>query len=153
MLKHQLWMTEEYERPRVDTVEQWNIVNTTGDAHPIHLHLVQFQLLNRQKFDVNGYLAATPEDAGLPGTVGEGPRPAPSADAFARGGAKAPKGHELGWMDTVIAYPGDITRIMVPFGAVAGSPLGISYTGQYVWHCHILEHEDNEMMLPYEVMP
>jgi FtsP/CotA-like multicopper oxidase with cupredoxin domain len=67
---------------------------------------------------------------------------------------KPPDANEMGWKDTVRANPGEITRIMVPFGADVGSrvPMGISFTGDYVWHCHILEHEDNEMMLPYRVV-
>jgi len=144
--------TEYIERPVVDTVEQWNIINTTGDTHPIHLHLVQFQLLGRQRFDVDAFLDAYyPED---PEAAGSGPWPAPSADAFTRGSMKDPDPNEAGWKDTVRANPGEITRIRVPFGgaAAAGVPFGQSFTGDYVFHCHILEHEDNEMMLPYKVV-
>lgn len=146
--------TDQIERPMVDTVEQWNIINATGDTHPIHLHLVQFQLHGRQKFDVDGYLEASyPE---LPEEEGAliGPWPAPSADTFTRGGLKLPDPNERGWKDTVRANPGEITRIRVPFGAAAaaGVPFGNSFTGEYVYHCHILEHEDNEMMQRYEIV-
>jgi len=67
---------------------------------------------------------------------------------------KRPDPNEAGWKDTVRVNPGEITRILVPFGANAapGVPFGNSFTGEYVWHCHILEHEDNEMMLRYEVV-
>jgi FtsP/CotA-like multicopper oxidase with cupredoxin domain len=84
---------------------------------------------------------------------GQGPRNQ-SADEFTVGRMKPPDANEMGWKDTVRANPGEITRIMVPFGADVGSrvPMGISFTGDYVWHCHILEHEDNEMMLPYRVV-
>ena len=70
------------------------------------------------------------------------------------GAMKRPDPNERGWKDTVRANPGEITRILVPFGADAASgvPFGNSFTGDYVWHCHILEHEDNEMMLRYEVI-
>lgn len=147
--------TEHIEAPVVDTVEQWNIINTTGDTHPIHLHLVQFQLLGRQKFNVNGFLEANYPESEDPATAGSGPWPAPSADAFTRGSLKGPDPNETGWKDTVRANPGEITRIRVPFGAAAaaGVPFGNSFTGDYVFHCHILEHEDNEMMLPYRVVP
>lgn len=146
--------TNHIEMPAVDTVEQWNIINTTGDTHPIHLHLVQFQLLGRQKFDVNGFMAVNYPELPDPEAAGVGPWPAPSADAFSRGSLRGPDPNETGWKDTVRANPGEITRLLVPFGAAAaaGVPFGNSFTGEYVFHCHILEHEDNEMMLRYQVV-
>lgn len=151
LLNNLEWTTNQIEMPVVDTVEQWNIINTTGDTHPIHLHLVQFQLLGRQKFRADAYLeAAYPEiDDGV-----RGPHPAPSAEGFTYGMMKGPDPNERGWKDTVRANPGEITRILVPFGANAapGVPFGNSFVGNYVWHCHILEHEDNEMMLEYEIV-
>ena len=90
--------------------------------------------------------------------MGTGPFPVPSADALALGVLKAPDANEAGWKDTVQANPGEITRILVPFGAqvpgipAGGIPFGQSFTGSYVWHCHILDHEDNEMMQKYEVV-
>ena len=88
----------------------------------------------------------------------QGPWPAPSADPFTRGGPKKPERNEAGWKDTVVAMPGEITRIVVPFSGAAGGPYPLPagaqpFTGEYVWHCHILEHEDQEMMLPYTVLP
>lgn len=154
LLNNLPFKSERIETPTVDTVEQWNIINTTGDTHPIHLHLVQFQLTGRQKFNVAGFLAANypllPDPAGME----TGPWPAPSADAYAYGAGMPPAQNERGWKDTVRANPGEITRIMVPFGAKAapGVPFGNSFKGEYVWHCHILEHEDNEMMLKYRVV-
>jgi FtsP/CotA-like multicopper oxidase with cupredoxin domain len=131
-----------------DTLEQWNLINTTADAHPIHLHFTQFQVLNRQPFDVAAYFAAS--YGTQPVTPNSGSHPAPAVDAFLRSGTRTPPANERGWKDTVIAMPGEVTRILVPFGgnAVPGSPLAIqsSHTGEYVWHCHILEHEDNDMM-------
>ena len=154
LLNNLPWHTTQLETPQVDTVEQWNIVNTTGDTHPIHLHLVQFQLLGRQKFNVPAYLEASYPLLPDPAGGEEGPHPAPSADAFVRGAMRRPDANERGWKDTVRANPGEITRILVPFGAGAaqGLAIGRSFTGEYVWHCHILEHEDNEMMLPYRVV-
>ena len=143
--------TAEIETPLVDTVEQWNIINTTGDTHPIHIHLVQFQILSRQRFKSGSYLEAY---YGELEDDSNGPYPAPSADSFRFGTARPADPNERGWKDTVRANPGEITSILVPFGANAapGVPFGNSFTGDYVWHCHILEHEDNEMMLPYRVM-
>jgi spore coat protein A, manganese oxidase len=153
MLNNLPFTTNQIESPVVDTVELWNIINTTGDLHPIHLHLLQFQILGRQKYDAAGYAAANYPN--LNNTAGTGPFPAPSADGFARGAMRPADLNERGWKDTVQTYPGEITRIVVPFGANAapGVPFGKSFTGDYVWHCHILEHEDNEMMLPYRVVP
>ncbi len=155
LLNNLPWTTTQIETPQVDTVEQWNIINTTGDTHPIHLHLVQFQLAERQKFDADAYLAAAYPMLMDSEHADHGPHPPPSAEAYTRGAPKGPRPNEAGWKDTVRANPGEITRLLVPFGAQAapGVPFGQSFTGEYVWHCHILEHEDNEMMLPYEVLP
>jgi ATP synthase F1 gamma subunit len=93
-----------------------------------------------------------------PATVGTGKRPYPSADRYASGPALAPAANERGWKDTIQAHPGMVTRILVPFGphAAPGTPFGTGidtpFTGGYVWHCHIIDHEDNEMMRPYEVV-
>jgi spore coat protein A, manganese oxidase len=104
-------------------VEIWNLINPTDDAHPIHLHLVRFQILDRRRFDKFDF-----QMRGKLRFIGD---------------AMAPEPNEAGWKDTVRANPGVVTRIIVRFEG---------YTGRYVWHCHILEHEDNEMMRPYEVV-
>ncbi|GAB1541261.1 multicopper oxidase [Scytonema sp. NUACC21] len=151
------------ERPKVDTVEQWNIINLQPVAHPMHLHLVFFQILNRQKIDttqyMKAYLATGPRTVlthHAPGgpTVPAG-YPPPDPTPFAIGPARPPAPNEAGWKDTVLVQPGEVTRLIVPFGAQAAEnlPFGNSFTGRYVWHCHMLEHEDNEMMLPFEVIP
>jgi spore coat protein A, manganese oxidase len=154
LLNNLMWETQQIEKPVVDTVERWNIINTTGDTHPIHLHLVMFQILGRQKFRVGQYLDTFYPEIADPDTAGMGPHPAPSADDFLYARPKPADAYESGWKDTVKANPGEVTSILVPFGANAapGVPFGNSFTGDYVWHCHILEHEDNEMMLPYEVV-
>ncbi|MFP4600089.1 MAG: multicopper oxidase domain-containing protein [Persicimonas sp.] len=117
------WEAETTELPELGTVEIWELLNLTEDVHPIHLHLVMFQLLDRQPFDVDEYL-----DSGEIITTGPPIQPEP---------------FEEGWHDTVHANPGEITRIIAPFE---------SYTGRYVWHCHILEHEDHEMMRTFRVI-
>jgi FtsP/CotA-like multicopper oxidase with cupredoxin domain len=102
------------ENPKVGDIEAWSIYNFTEDAHPIHLHLVRFQVVSRGP--IQDYLIA----------AGTGVEP-----------------WETGFKDTVIAYPGQITTVKAKF----------DIAGLYVWHCHILEHEDNEMMRPYVVSP
>ena len=107
----------------LNTTEIWEIVNLTEDTHPIHLHLVRFQLLDRARFDVFGFQE--------------------NGDLKLLGRRLAPDANEMGWKDTVRCEKGHVTRIIVPFHG---------YAGRYVWHCHLLEHEDNEMMRPYEIV-
>jgi spore coat protein A, manganese oxidase len=161
LLNNRHWDTDEIERPSVGTVEQWNLINLTMDTHPIHLHLVQFQILNRQSFDAARYLwDVYGTDMLHHHLVGTGAMPYPSPDGYLKGKPITPDTYEGGWKDTIQAHPGMVTRILVPFGpnAAPGVPFGQNHranpiTGRYVWHCHILDHEDNEMMLPYEVVP
>ncbi|BCS54376.1 multicopper oxidase domain-containing protein [Geobacter sp. SVR] len=110
-----LWAEPVTEAPLLNAVEEWQIFNTTVDAHPIHLHLVRFLVLDRQDFD-----PVTFAPLGSPTPVNP---------------------NEEGYKDTVVAMPGQITRIKAKF----------DIPGEYVWHCHIVEHEDNEMMRPYIV--
>jgi spore coat protein A len=133
-----------------DTLEEWELINTTVDAHPIHLHFTQFQVLNRQRFDVGKYLAATGYVDPGTGLVTPGQGGSVPVTPFLIGHPTGAPANERGWKDTVVSMPGEVTRIRVPFGAGAagGAPLAIgsSFKGEYVWHCHILEHEDNDMM-------
>jgi spore coat protein A len=159
LLNARTWMTDDVERPQVDTLEQWDVVNLTADTHPIHMHLVQFQARDRQPINVERYLVDVFGSEELhPEHVGAGSRPFPTVDGYLAGPPTRPDAWERGWKDTVQAHPGMVTRILVPFGpnAAGGIPFGTRvvapYTGRYVWHCHILDHEDNEMMLPYEVV-
>ncbi|MGE5549020.1 MAG: multicopper oxidase family protein, partial [Bacteroidota bacterium] len=117
------WGDSDTEYPRLDTVEIWNLINLTADTHPIHPHLIRFLILDRQPFDVDR-LTATGE------FVFTGPPVPPEAD-------------ERGPKDTVRANPGEVTRFIARFG---------DFAGDFVWHCHILEHEDHEMMRRYEVV-
>jgi spore coat protein A, manganese oxidase len=161
LLNNRMFHSEDYAAPdqhvQQNSLEVWELVNTTADAHPIHVHLVQFQVLNRQKFAVGGYLAAA-----YPGMMmeGTGAYPPPPVTPFLRGGAKPPAANEAGWKDTVLAMPGEVTRIALPFGQPAGLPPVASprvwptteaAVSDYVWHCHILEHEDNDMMQRYRI--
>jgi FtsP/CotA-like multicopper oxidase with cupredoxin domain len=160
LLNARPWDTDDLERPVVNTVEDWEIVNLTADTHPIHLHLIQFQGLDRQPIDVERYLVDVfGTDELHPSNVGGGLRPFPSADGYVTGRPTRLQRYEVGWKDTIQAHPGMVTRFRVPFGpdAAAVVPFGhrveTPFTGRYVWHCHILDHEDNEMMLPYDVVP
>jgi FtsP/CotA-like multicopper oxidase with cupredoxin domain len=152
------------ETVHLNTVEEWDIVNTTADTHPIHLHLTQFRVVGRQAVDAAAYLASYNPDLPAPSASDEGPWPIPSADDFLVPGTQtAPAANESGWKDTVQAPPGQVTRIVVPFGGLAagvpapfdGDAPGATqrFIGDYVFHCHILEHEDNDMMQPYRVVP
>ena len=177
------------ELPQEGDTEVWEIVNTTADAHPMHLHLVQFQLINRQAFQAGKYFTAySAAFPGVPGNVacpvgvycpGFGPplnyAPSlatgnkyggnPDVFPFLQGKVMPPKPEENGWKDTIMVPPGMVTRIAVRWAptslpanappATAFFPFDPSGGNQhgYVWHCHIVDHEDNEMMRPDLVQP
>lgn len=113
-----MWDDSVTENPDINSTEIWEIYNFTADAHPIHIHEVLFEILNRQQYIINETGRAVPD----------GPLINPT---------------ETGRKDTVISYPNQITRIKIHFTGI----------GLFVWHCHILEHEDNEMMRPYIIGP
>jgi FtsP/CotA-like multicopper oxidase with cupredoxin domain len=177
------------EVPQEGETELWEIVNLTADAHPIHLHLVQFQLMNRQAFNFNKYnkaynalfpatlaidpMTGLPHPGGVfvgaygpplnymtgnPRALGGNPNIVP----YLQGAAMPPLPQEAGWKDTVIMLPGQVTRIMVrwaPTDLPANTPAADAYFPfdpsdnlGYVWHCHIIDHEDNEMMRPDKVL-
>ncbi|MFZ2950948.1 MAG: multicopper oxidase domain-containing protein, partial [Desulfuromonadaceae bacterium] len=114
------WSDPITEAPVLNSTEVWEIFNNTADAHPIHVHLVGFQVVNRQLLDPAALLLGNLVLTGQP---------------------IPPNPNELGYKDTALVYPGQITRIKAKF----------DIPGLYVWHCHIVEHEDNEMMRPYVV--
>jgi FtsP/CotA-like multicopper oxidase with cupredoxin domain len=118
------WMEAVTENPSVGATELWEFYNTTADAHPMHVHEIVFEVVNREGLVLNedGEVA---EPIELDGTV------------------TLPEAWESGFKDTVIAYPGQVTRLRARFAT----------PGQFVWHCHIVEHEDNEMMRPYRIGP
>jgi FtsP/CotA-like multicopper oxidase with cupredoxin domain len=117
------WSEAVTENPAVGATEVWEFYNATAHAHPMHIHEVLFQVLDRQDIfvdEVNKTFQVVPGSTPLP-----------------------PEPWENGFKDTVIAYPGQVTRVRMQF----------KVPGQYVWHCHIVEHEDNEMMRPYRIGP
>jgi len=175
------------ELPQEGETEVWEIVNLTADAHPIHVHLVQFQLMSRQNFNVGNYnkaynalfppsvqidpMTGLPYPGGVfiggygpPLNYATGNQRAlggnPDVVPYLQNKPAPPLPHEQGWKDTTIMYPGTVTRIAVRFAPqgtkVNDTPLYYQFDpsgSDYVWHCHILDHEDNEMMRPYQVTP
>jgi len=131
------------ERPRVGSTEDWRLVNLTEDTHPIHLHLVQFQVMDRTPFDADGYKAALEQARATdPNAANPDPRP------YFNGPPTLPDANERGWKDTVRTNPGQVTRIRAKWTL----PAGVATPQRYVFHCHILEHEDNSMMRPLEIV-
>lgn len=184
-------ITKFSELPKEGDTEVWEVVNLTADAHPIHLHLVQVQLINRQNFNVSNYTAAynalfpavtgdpvctggvfcpafgPPLDYNTGNTRALGGNPDIAAvnkkgkPIYLQGPVQPPAPYEAGWKDTVVTYPGQVTRIAVRWAptdlltnAAAADlhypfdPTGDNWLCNYVWHCHIIDHEDNEMMRP-----
>jgi spore coat protein A len=123
LLNNSHWSMPVTEKPVLDTVEIWTLINLSDDSHPIHLHMVRFQILDRRRFDAFTYLN--------------------SGELRYTGPVTPPEAFEAGWKDTVRVDPKMVTRIIVRFEG---------FVGRYVWHCHVLEHEDNEMMRPYDVI-
>jgi spore coat protein A len=175
LLNGQKWMAPTTEQPRVGDTEDWGIPNLTADTHPIHLHLVQFQLVSRQSFDVAGYTRAWLAANAAGSATGMPPwdntyTPIPvDVTPFLKGKAKPAAPNEQGWKDTVQMNPGEVTVIRVRFAPQnapttgAGAPTAgtnlypfdptLAASPGYVWHCHIIDHEDNEMMRRYKVVP
>jgi spore coat protein A, manganese oxidase len=130
------------ERPKVGAVEDWVFVNMTADTHPMHTHLVTHQVIGRTPFNVAAYQAAYPgTGSGSPG--GKDPSP------FATGPMVPADPTERGFKDTTKANPGYFTTVRAKFDL----PAGVTAPQTYVYHCHIVEHEDNDMMLPFTVVP
>jgi FtsP/CotA-like multicopper oxidase with cupredoxin domain len=120
----EMWADPITQNPSVGATEVWEFHNFTADAHPMHVHEVAFEVVNRQALVTNEDGETVPPSR----LVGD-PRP--------------PEAWESGFKDTVISYPGEVTRLRLRF----------TNPGQFVWHCHIVEHEDNEMMRPYRIGP
>lgn len=123
LLNNKKWMDPVTEFPQLGTTEIWSLMNITDFTHPIHIHLIQFQILDRRPFDLALYQS--------------------NGQIVYTGEARPPEPNERGWKDTVAAHSAEITRVIMRFAP---------YTGYYVWHCHILEHEDYDMMRPFIVV-
>ncbi|MEH6908157.1 multicopper oxidase family protein [Neobacillus drentensis] len=123
LLDNKSWDAPISENPKLGSTEIWYLINLTKDSHPIHIHLIDFQVVDRRDFDVDRYKR--------------------EKTIHYTGPAHPPEPHERGWKDTVRADPKQVTRMIMRFGP---------FTGLYVWHCHMLEHEDYEMMRPFIVI-
>ncbi|OGO28814.1 MAG: bilirubin oxidase [Chloroflexi bacterium RBG_16_54_11] len=120
-----MWSEPVTENPNVGVTEVWEFYNTTADAHPMHVHELVFEVVNREGLVLDELSGEPVQPFQLDGNV------------------RPPEAWESGYKDTVISYPGEVTRIRAKFET----------PGQFVWHCHIVEHEDNEMMRPYRIGP
>jgi spore coat protein A len=127
--------------PQVGTTEDWVYVNLTGDTHPMHTHLVTFQVVGRTPFDADAYQTANAGPLGVPGGIDPTP--------YATGPMLPPDPTERGFKDTVKVNPGYFTTVRAKYDL----PTGVTAPQTYVYHCHILEHEDNDMMRPFTVAP
>jgi FtsP/CotA-like multicopper oxidase with cupredoxin domain len=124
-----VWAAPVTENPSLGATEVWELYNATEDAHPMHIHEIAFEVVDRQDI----FVIPEEEEPGAAMRV----RVVPGSDPI------PPEPWETGVKDTVIAYPGQVTRVKGQFNT----------PGQFVWHCHIVEHEDNEMMRPYRIGP
>jgi spore coat protein A, manganese oxidase len=120
---HKKWADPVSENPNPGDTEIWEFYNFTADAHPMHIHEIAFEVVNRER------LVLEDEEPVVPVEL--------------TGDLRPPEAWESGFKDSVIAYPGEVTRLRAHFIT----------PGQFVWHCHIVEHEDNEMMRPYRIGP
>jgi spore coat protein A len=124
LLNRTPWHMPVTETAKLGSSEIWSLVNLTDDTHPIHLHHVRFQVMDRRSFDRDVYLL---QNATLRFT----------------GDVLGPNPNETGWKDVVQCPPNMVTRIHISFDG---------YAGRYVWHCHVQEHEANDMMRPYDIV-
>jgi spore coat protein A len=124
LLSKTAWRMPSTAKPVLDSTEIWELVNLTDDVHPVHLHIVRLQILDRRRFAAFQFMTF--------GTL-----------RFTNP-ATGPEANELGWKDMARVNAKTLTRSIVP---------SAGYPGRYVWHYHILEHEDDEMMRPYEILP
>lgn len=119
LLNKRMWTDPATEKPELDSIEIWNLINPVNFAHPIHVHLVQFKILDRRPFDIQKY-----QTEGIIEYTGPAEPPLP---------------FETGWKDVVRCDGAKVTRIIMHFK---------DHAGKFVWHCHFLEHEDHDMMRP-----
>ena len=123
LLDNRMWSEPTTETPKLDSIEVWNLINTFPFPHPIHVHLVQFMILDRTPYDVELY-----QETGEIKFTGPPEEPHP---------------YEIGFKDTCSAEGGKVTRIAMQFK---------DFAGEFAWHCHVLEHEDHDMMRPLRVL-
>jgi hypothetical protein len=188
MVNNSMWDLDVSETPTIGSTEVWEIINLTADTHPIHLHLFQFQLIDRQAFKEMSYerVYGEPEPGMGPplpyatrnATTGMKLGGNPDIKPWRTGPVMPPDPNETGWKDTFRMNPGEVTRVLVrvapqnatarlghavtpgtnlypfdPTAAMGVADDGFGFPGGpgYVWHCHIVDHEDNEMMRPMTI--
>ncbi len=170
LLNNSHFMAKVSEHAAEGGTEIWEIVNLTEDAHPIHIHLANFQVLNAQAFDKEAYEEVYEKafrhdyrpGAGPPLGYYQGNRRAlggnPDVAPYLRGPVLPPWAHAAGWKDTLLVRPGMVTRFAVRFAPTEtrADETGGHYPfdpadGSYMWHCHILDHEDNDMMRSFTI--
>ncbi len=153
LIDGQRWAATVSETPELGSTEDWILLNPTMDAHPMHVHLVQFQIVKRQQFNITTYMAEWTSLNGDP-PLNHTTVNVPSLDPYLIGTSTTPSQSEQAWKDTVIVNSGEVVTIRLRWTEQNGNPFPFDATAGpgYVWHCHLLEHEDNEMMRPYIVV-
>src|SRR5262249_28075621 len=142
------WTMPVTESPAAGSIEIWRLINATGDGHPIHIHLVQFQILDRQTFNVDAIdTSISPPQIGPGDLMFKGPLVQPKDDPRV-----VLRYEQNAFKDTVKTYPGEVTRVIAKYDLPTGTRVRRGDKFRYVMHCHILEHEDNDMMRPYDVV-
>ena len=162
LLNGQMWHAPVSEEAIIGSTVEWEIVNMTNGAHPIHIHLIQFLIKNRQNYDSVKYAEEWTKLNGTPPL--ENPTVSLSPEPYLQGEPIEPPLNETGWKDTVLVMPNQVTRLLIRYAPQEAKekdarpcvnlfPFDPSYGPGYVWHCHIIDHEDNDMMRPYKVVP
>lgn len=142
LINNKRWHDPASQEPHAGTTERWNIINTTGDTHPLHMHLAKFHVISRQPLDVDKYMSLW--NPGAPGTGPDAVDPTAALIPNPVNPIPLEAAEQAGWKDTVRINPGEVVQLLVQF------PSG--YQGDYPIHCHILEHEDNDMMWKFKVV-
>lgn len=161
VLNGQMWDAPVSELPRVGSTEDWQIVNLGDESHPIHWHLVNVQVVSRQPVDAKRYLADWTTLNGSPTWPVMTAVKSLDPTSYLTGTSRGPEANETGWKDTVIAHLGEVLTVRIRYAptnatgtAAPGTnlyPFDPTVGPGYVWHCHIIDHEDNEMMRPFQV--
>ncbi|HEY3419598.1 MAG TPA: multicopper oxidase [Methanomassiliicoccales archaeon] len=144
------------ELPHVNATEIWKIVDDTVDGHPIHWHLVNVQVIERQAYNQSKY-----DTDWLALNGGQLPFTSPTKNVnlnnYLIGSPTPASPYEQAWKDTVQANPGEVVTVIVRFApagpTLTSYPFDVTQGPDYVWHCHIVDHEDQDMIRPYRVVP
>lgn len=144
LLANMSWEQPATETPKEGSVEVWRIINLTPKSHAIHVHLIQFRVLDQRGFNITNYEAGNCSlDV-----------PYPHKRSCYTESKRKPDANQQGWKDTVALSPGNVTRLLLRFTTRSGQPFPFDATAEpgYLWHCHMLDHEDNDMMRPLKML-